>query len=196
MQIYQKYSIDSDRDFSVVLYKFLKKTFLVGLSIHIFYNIFIVYAFAQTPNEQNIPAPQSYGAWTKVCSLPPGTPNIQCEVVQNVHTKNHHDIVLRVTFYKLPKNQGALMRVFAPIRVELRSGVGIKIDDKDIGKIEYRRCLGDTCVAESLLKGDTLRLFLEGKAATYFIFTTPEQGIGGLVDLNGLKDAYATLPTW
>ncbi|WP_336278961.1 invasion associated locus B family protein [Bartonella sp. CB175] len=180
----------------MVVCQFFKKTFLVGLAIHALYNVFISHAFAQTPNTEDVPAPQTYGAWTKVCSLPPGTPNIQCEVVQNVHTKNRNDITLRVTFYKLPKNQGALMRVFAPIRVELRPGVGIKIDNKDIGKIEYRRCLGDTCVAESLLKEDTLRLFLEGKAATYFIFTTPEQGIGGLVDLHGLSDAYTNLPTW
>ncbi|EJF81520.1 Invasion protein B, involved in pathogenesis [Candidatus Bartonella washoeensis] len=180
--------------FSVILYKLLKKTFFIGVVIYTLCNISTNYAVAQTSNTQNVPAPQTYGAWTKVCSLPPGTPNIQCEVVQNVYTKNRHDISFRVTFYKLPKNQGALMRVFVPIRVELRLGVGIKIDDKDMGKMEYRRCLGDNCVAEALLKEDILQLFLKGKRATYFIFTTPEQAIGGIIDLQGLSDAYATLP--
>ncbi len=88
------------------------------------------------------------------------------------------------------------MRVFVPIRVELRSGVGIKIDDKNVGRMEYRRCLGDSCVAEALLEEDMLQTFLKGKAATYFIFTTPEQGVGGTADLDGLEDAYATLQTW
>nr|WP_245262469.1 invasion associated locus B family protein [Bartonella koehlerae] len=172
----------------------IKKIFFVGAILYALYNSSITHTFAQTSDIQSVPPPKTYGAWTKVCSLPPGTPNIQCEVVQNVHTQNRHDITLRVTFYKLPKNQGVLMRVFVPIRVELRPGVGLKIDDKNMGRIEYRRCLGDNCVAEAILKDDILQLFLKGKTATYFIFTTPEQGIGSLVDLQGLNDAYTNLP--
>ena len=148
----------------------------------------------QAPSQQNVPAPKTFGAWTKICTLPPGTPNIQCEVVQNVRAQNRPDIAFRVTLYKLPKNQGTLMRVFVPIRVELRLGVGIKIDNKDMGKMEYRRCLGDNCVAEAFLKDNDLKAFLDGKMATYFIFTTPEEGVGGMIDLNGLKDAYNSLP--
>ncbi|WP_208435139.1 invasion associated locus B family protein [Bartonella phoceensis] len=179
----------------MILYKLLKKTFFVGTVIYTLCNVFTNHATAQILHMQNVPAPQTYGAWTKVCSLPPGTPNMQCEVVQNVHTQNRHDITLRVTFYKLPQNQGALMRVFAPSYVELRPGVGLKIDDKNMGRIEYRRCLGDNCVAEAVLKEDILQLFFKGKVATYFIFTTPEQAVGGLFDLQGLSDAYATLQT-
>lgn len=179
----------------MVLYKLLKKIFFVGAVIGTFYSVFLHHAIAQTSHVQNVPAPQTYGAWTKVCSLPPGTANMQCEVVQNIHTQNRHDITLRVTFYKLPKNQGTLMRVFVPSRVELRPGVGLKIDDQNMGRLEYRRCLGDNCVAEAVLKEEILQRFFKGKTATYFIFTTPEQAIGGLVDLNGLSDAYAALPT-
>lgn len=181
--------------FSVIFYKLLKKTFFILAVFDIFYILFANHAFAQISHAQNVPAPQTYGAWTKVCSQPLGTPNIQCEIVQNVHTQNRNDITLRIMFYRLPNNQGALMRVFVPIRVELRPGVGIKIDDKNMGKMEYRRCLGDNCVAEAFLKEDILQLFLKGKMATYFIFTTPEQAIGSLVDLHGLSDAYAALPT-
>ncbi|WP_297322573.1 invasion associated locus B family protein [uncultured Bartonella sp.] len=166
---------------------------VVALSVSTI-GLFLNVALAQAANQQDIPAPKTFGAWTKICSLPPGTPNIQCEVVQNVRAQDRPDITFRVTLYKLPKNQGTLMRVFVPIRVELRLGVGIKIDDKDMGKMEYRRCLGDNCVAEAFLKAEDLKSFLEGKMATYFIFTTPEEGIGGIIDLNGLKDAYDSLP--
>ncbi|WP_208440372.1 invasion associated locus B family protein [Bartonella raoultii] len=179
----------------MILYKLLKNFFSVGAVVYTLCSVSFHHAAAQTSHVQNVPAPQTYGAWTKVCSLPPGTPNMQCEVVQNVHTQNRHDITLRVTFYKLPKNQGTLMRVFVPNRVELRPGVGLKIDDKNMGRLEYRRCLGDNCVAEAVLKEDILQLLFKGKTATYFIFTTPEQAIGGIVDLHGLKDAYAALPT-
>lgn len=152
-------------------------------------------AWSQAADQKDVPAPVTYGSWTKICTLPPGTPNIQCEVVQNVRAQDRPDITFRVSFYKLPRNQGTLMRVFVPIRVELRLGVGIKIDDKDMGKMEYRRCLGDNCVAEVFLKENDLKTFFGGKTATYFIFTTPEEGIGGLIDLNGLEAGYEDLPT-
>ncbi|MCZ2328474.1 invasion associated locus B family protein [Bartonella sp. F02] len=179
--------------FSTILHHFLRTTFFIGIATYLFYNIFINHALAQISDMQNIPTPKTYGAWTKICSLPPGTPNIQCEIVQDIRTQDRRDITFRVAFFKLPKNQGTLMRVFVPIRVELRPGVGLKIDNKDMEKIEYRRCLGDVCIAESLMKKETLRPFLEGKIATYFIFTTPEQGVGGVLDLNGFRDAYDAL---
>lgn len=180
---------------SVKLHNFLKKTSFIGVVVYVLHNISAHHAIAQTSNVHNVPPPQTYGTWTKVCSLPPGTPNIQCEIIQNVQAQNRHDITLRVVFYKLPKNQGILMRVSVPIRVELRPGIGIKVDDKNIGRIEYRRCFGSSCVAEAFLTEDMLKPFFEGKVATYFIFMTPEQGIGAIVDLNGFSAAYAALPT-
>jgi len=167
----------------------------IFIAILAFFTLFCGPAWSQAASQKDVPPPKAYGAWTKICSLPPGTPNIQCEVVQNVRAQDRPDISFRVTFYKLPKNQGTLMRVFVPIRVELRLGVGIKIDEKDMGKMEYRRCLGDNCVAEAFLKEADLKAFLDGKMATYFIFTTPEEGVGGLIDLKGLKAAYNDLTT-
>ncbi|AGF74247.1 invasion associated locus B family protein [Bartonella australis AUST/NH1] len=178
----------------MLLHQFLKKIFLVGAIICALCSIFANHTVAQMPNAHSIPAPQTYGAWTKICSLPPGTPNMQCEAVQDVRTQDRRDITFRIAFYKLPGNKGTLMRVFAPILVELRPGILIKIDGKDIGKITYRRCLNNVCIAEALLKEDMLKHFLEGKTAIYSVFTTPEKGIGGLVDLNGLSDAYSALP--
>lgn len=157
-------------------------------------------AQAQTKPVQDIPATQTFGAWTKICSLPPGTPNVQCEVVQNIRAANRPDIVFHISFLRMPHDasapqQGAvLMRVFVPIRVELRLGVGIRVDNKDLGKMEYRRCLGDTCVAEVILKDEEFQAFLDGKNATYFIFPTTQEGVGGMVDLNGLKEAFNALP--
>ncbi|AQX27702.1 MULTISPECIES: invasion associated locus B family protein [unclassified Bartonella] len=176
----------------MTLNQFFKKNFF-SILVCIFCNVTTNYVIAQTSNTQSVPTPQTYGAWTKICSFPPGTPNVQCEIVQDVRAQKRRDITFRIVFYKLPQNKEVLMRVFVPIRVELQPGIVIKIDDKDLGRMEYRRCLGNNCVAETLLKENVVKLFLEGKLATYIIFTTPEQGIGGVVDLNGLNDAYATL---
>lgn len=155
-------------------------------------------AFAQAASQRDVPAPTTFGSWTKICSLPPGTPNIICELTQSARAKDRPDISFRVSFIKLPQKEGTLLRVIVPIRVELPLGVGIKLndekDEKDMGNMPYRRCLGENCVAEALLVEKDIQNFLAGKSATFFVFTTPEEGTGGIIDLTGVKAGYNALP--
>ncbi|ALE04056.1 invasion associated locus B family protein [Bartonella ancashensis] len=178
----------------MVHYQIHQKISFLSAFVCTFFSIFSGHSVAQISSAHDTPAPQIYGTWTKVCSLPPGTPNMQCEIVQDIRIQERQDITFRVIFYKLPKNQGTLMRVFVPIRVELRPGIAVEIDNTDIGTLEYRRCLGDHCVAETLLSDNLFQYFLKGKTATYTIFITPEQKIGGLINLHGLTEAYKNLP--
>jgi len=155
-------------------------------------------AFAQPASQRDVPPSTTFGAWTKVCALPAGTPNIICELTQSARARDRPDISFRVSFIKLPQKEGTLLRVIVPIRVELPLGVGIKIDsdrekDKDMGNMPYRRCLGENCVAEALLVDKDMQNFLDGKSATFFVFTTPEEGIGGIIDLTGVKAGYNAL---
>ncbi|MDD9330370.1 MAG: invasion associated locus B family protein, partial [Bartonella sp.] len=60
----------------MTFYQFLKINFF-SILIYTFCNVFANHVIAQIPNTQSVPAPQTYGAWTKICSLPPGTPNVQ-----------------------------------------------------------------------------------------------------------------------
>lgn len=152
-------------------------------------------AFAQAASQHNAPPNVAYGAWTKICSVPPGTPNTICELTHTARAKDRPDISFRVSFIKLPQSEGTLLRVIVPIRVELPLGVGIKIDSsKDMGGMPYRRSLGESCVAEVLLSGKDMQNFLEGKSATFFVFPTPEEGVGGIIDLTGVKAGYNALP--
>jgi len=88
-----------------------------------------------------------------------------------------------------------MLRVIVPIHVELRLGVGIMIDgSEDMGNMPYSRCGGEECVAEVMLSDEDLEAFFNGKTATFYIFTTPEQGVGGVIDLEGVREGYAALP--
>jgi len=156
-------------------------------------------AFAQTARLQNVPPTTTFGAWTKVCNQPAGTASMICELTQSARAKDRPDISFRVSFVKLPPQEGTLLRVIVPIRVELPLGVGIKISserekNKDVGNMPYRRCLGENCVAEVILTEKDMQNFLDGKFATFFIFTTPEEGIGGIIDLTGVKAGFNALP--
>jgi len=145
---------------------------------------------------QNIPEPQTFGSWIKFCTLPTGTPTVLCELLQSARAKDRPDISFRVSFFKNQQPEKfTLLRVIVPIHVELRLGVGIMIDgSQDMGNMPYSRCGGEECVAEVMLSDEDLEAFFNGKTATFYIFTTPEQGIGGIIDLDGVREGYAALP--
>jgi len=145
---------------------------------------------------QDVPEPQNFGSWIKFCTLPTGTPTVLCELLQSARAKDRPDISFRVSFFKNEQPEKfTILRVIVPIHVELRLGVGIMIDGtQDMGNMPYSRCGGEECVAEVMLSDKDLESFFNGKTATFYIFTTPEQGIGGIIDLDGVREGYAALP--
>lgn len=150
---------------------------------------------AAAPGAAGNPAPVTYGSWQKICANPPGTPNMMCELTQTARAKDRPDISFRISFIKLPQKKGTLLRLIVPIRVELPMGVGVNIDgNKDMGNMLYRRCFGDSCLAEAVLTDDDMQNFFAAKNAAFFIFPTPEEGVGGTVTLNGIKTGYDALP--
>jgi len=62
-------------------------------------------AYAQTTpslsNPQNVPEPQTFGAWIKFCTLPTGTPTVLCELMQSARTKDRPDIPSALLFSKM-----------------------------------------------------------------------------------------------
>jgi invasion protein IalB len=86
------------------------------------------------------------------------------------------------------------MRVLAPLGVLLPSGLGLKIDNADMGRAGFVRCLPNGCVAEVILEDKLLNQLQTGKQATFIIFQTPEEGIGIPISLNGFGPGYDALP--
>src|SRR6266699_3583535 len=55
---------------------------------------------------------------------------------------------LTVIILKTADQKSKLMRVVAPLGVLLPSGLGLKIDDADVARAGFVRCLPNGCVAE------------------------------------------------
>jgi len=86
------------------------------------------------------------------------------------------------------------MRVVAPLGVLLPSGLGLKIDQADIGRAGVVRCLPNGCIAEVVMDDELLKKLRTGKTATFIIFQTPEEGIGFPMSLAGFGEGYDKLP--
>lgn len=130
----------------------------------------------------------SYGDWNLVCDTPPGAQAEQCALVQSVIADDQQNVGLTVILLKTADGKNQIIRVLAPLGVLLPSGLGLKIDEADIGRAGFVRCMNNGCMAEVILQDDIIKKLKTGERATFIIFKTPEQGVGIPVTLNGLAE--------
>jgi invasion protein IalB len=135
-----------------------------------------------------------YGDWELRCETPPGALHEQCALLQSVTAEDRPNINLIVIVLKTADGKNRLLRVIAPLGVLLPSGLGLKIDDIDVGRAGFVRCLTTGCVAEVVMEDKLIEQMKNGKNATFIIFQTPEEGIGIPLTLGGFKDGFEALP--
>ena len=135
-----------------------------------------------------------YGDWQMSCDTPPGASFEQCALIQNVSAEDQPNVGLSVIVLKTADKQARLLRVLAPLGVLLPNGLGLNIDGANIGRVAFVRCLPNGCVAEVVLDDELIGKLTTGKSAIFFVFKTPEEGIGIPVSLNGFGDGFAQLP--
>ena len=136
----------------------------------------------------------NHGAWSIVCDQPAGASGEQCALMQNVLAEDRPELGLSVVVLKTADRKAKILRVLAPLGVLLPNGLGLNVDGKDIGRAYFVRCFQDGCYAEVILEKPLLDTLKTGKAATFIVFQTPEEGIGIPVDLKGFADGFAALP--
>jgi invasion protein IalB len=136
----------------------------------------------------------TFGDWQLRCETPAGAVAEQCALVQNVAAEDRPNITLLVIVLKTADGKSRLLRVVAPLGVLLPAGLGLKIDQKDVGRAGFVRCLTTGCVAEVVMEEDLIKQLQSGKTATFIIFQTPEEGIGIPVSLNGFGPGFDGLP--
>ena len=112
-----------------------------------------------------------HGDWQIRCDTPPGAQAEQCALIQSVVAEDR-------------SNAGVL----------LPSGLGLKLDNQDVGRAGFVRCLPNGCVAEVVMDDKLLGQLRTAKTATFIIFETPEEGIGFPLSLNGIGEGYDKLP--
>lgn len=146
------------------------------------------------PSAGEPPVRSTHGDWQIRCDTPAGAQNEQCVLMQFVTAEDRDNVGLTVIVLKTADRQARIMRVLAPLGVLLPSGLGLKIDETDMGRAGFVRCLPNGCVAEVILEDELLQQLRSGATATFVIFQTPEEGIGIPISLNGFGAGYDTLP--
>jgi invasion protein IalB len=136
----------------------------------------------------------TYGDWQMRCETPAGAKTEQCAIVQNVAAEDRPNISLVIIVLKTADAKSRLLRVVAPLGVLLPAGLGLKIDQSDIGRAGFVRCLTTGCIAEVVMEDDLIAKMKGGQTATFIVFQTPEEGIGIPVSLNGFGTGFDALP--
>ena len=132
--------------------------------------------------------------WQIRCDTPPGAQAEQCALIQSVTAEDRPSVGLTVIVLKTADQKSRLMRVLAPLGVLLPSGLGLKINQADIGRAGFVRCLPNGCVAEVIMDDNLIKQLRTGQTATFIIFQTPEEGIGIPMSLKGFGDGFDKLP--
>lgn len=136
----------------------------------------------------------THGDWQIRCDTPPGAQGEQCALIQNVTAEDRENVGLTVIVLHTADKDGRILRVLAPLGVLLPSGLGLTIDDEDVGRAGFVRCLPNGCVAEVMLDDELLDKLGKGSTATFIIFQTPEEGIGIPISLAGFTEGFDALP--
>lgn len=153
---------------------------------------------ARAQNQANSSAPDGtikaqHGDWQVVCKPPAAGSKLEtCALVQSVTAEDRNNVGLTVYFQKFSSGERVL-RVFAPLGVLLPPGLGLKIDDKDVGHAPFLRCHTFACYAQVVAEDKLVDQLKTGKNAIFIIFQTQEAGIGIPISLNGFAQALAAL---
>jgi invasion protein IalB len=135
----------------------------------------------------------AFGEWALRCESNALAAGEQCVLVQSVAAENKPDVQMVVIILKSPTG-GYILRVVVPLGIILPSGLGLKIDNVDIGRTGFLRCLANGCLAEVVMDEGLLARFKTGGSALFVIFTTPEEGVGVPIQLAGFSNGIAKLP--
>jgi invasion protein IalB len=135
-----------------------------------------------------------FGDWEMRCETPPGASREQCALIQHVAAEDKPNYDLVVIVLKTADGKSRLLRVIAPLGVLLTQGLGLKIDNVDIGRAGFVRCILTGCIAEVMMDDKLIDQLKAGQSALFIVFQTPEEGVGIPLALKGFKEAFEGLP--
>jgi len=136
----------------------------------------------------------TFGDWQIRCETPPGSKDEECKLYKSVASDNRPNTVLHVLVFKSADKKYPVMRILTPPGVELDQFLGLTVDDTPIGRVLYKRCVFDACIAEPIIDEALMKQLRSGRTAWFHIFFTPEDGISFPVDLKGFGEGFDKLP--
>jgi invasion protein IalB len=130
---------------------------------------------AQTPSRDTAPR-ATFGVWRMICEQLPGAQNEICALYQTVEAADRPNTGLAVFAFRTADQRSNIMRIIAPLGVLLTGGLGLRIDDQNIGSTDFVRCWPTGCIAEARLSDELMARLRAGRQATFILFMTPEEG--------------------
>jgi invasion protein IalB len=140
------------------------------------------------------PSGGATSSWETRCETPPGAASEQCALIQSVFDDQRPNVTLVIIALKTADHKSRLLRVIAPLGALLPTGLDLKLDSDDVGRMGFVRCLPNGCVAETLIDDKLLQRLESAQTMTLVLFQTPEEGIGVPAPMAGFKDAFDKLP--
>lgn len=109
---------------------------------------------------------QHFDDWTVGCEKPPSEKTERCFIYQTVVNKKNNQPVLQMAVGYLPGKDKSQDRPAAlltlPLGVALPPGVGFKIDDGKMIRLQFERCVPNGCIAGFPLDNDMLDKLKKG----------------------------------
>jgi invasion protein IalB len=152
---------------------------------------------AEAPKVETI---ATHGKWQIQCSDLPAQ-NDQpagrsCGMIQVGKSETNESIGLSLVINKVKQGDKSqtLMRALVPIGVYLPTGIAIEIDGAALeGRMNFTRCNPRACEGFGEASAPTLKKFLKGKVATFYIYDRPGNGYPIKLPLEGFADGLAEL---
>jgi invasion protein IalB len=142
----------------------------------------------------------THGKWQIQCSDVPaqnGQPaGRSCGMIQVGKSDTNENIGLSLVINKVKQGDKTqtLMRALVPIGVYLPTGIAIEIDGAALeGRMNFTRCNPRACEGFGEASPPTLKKFLKGKVATFYIYDRPGNGYPIKLPLEGFADGLADL---
>jgi invasion protein IalB len=140
-----------------------------------------------------------FGAWTVQCADtagPDGKKVKACGMIQGSKSEKNPNIQLSIVVSKIRQGDKSqvLMRVLAPIGVYLPTGIPVEIDGAALpNRMQFTRCSPRICEGFGEASPESLKKFMKGGAATFYLYDRPGNGFAMKISLDGFAAGLSSL---
>ena len=144
----------------------------------------------------------TFGLWQVQCSEAPPpaagqpSPGKSCGMTQVVKSDKNENIGMSLIINRVKQGgkKQTMMRALVPIGVYLPTGVAMEIDGAALeGRMSFTRCNPRACESFGEASDATMKKFMKGQAATFYIYDRPGNGYPLKVALEGFAQGIAAL---
>ena len=137
-----------------------------------------------------------YGQWQVQCSPAQGDQPKSCGMIQVEKNEKTPGIGLSLIINRVKQGDKVqvLMRALVPNGVYLPTGVAMEIDGAALeGRMTFTRCNPQACEAFGEASDASLKKFMKGKVATFYIYDRPGNGYPIVFPLEGFANGLGDL---